>query len=265
MRLWTSGGSFLKAYERKLTNEDRTSLRDRVRGDLYLPNVLEFLRSKDLIAISEAIGGVEPRSLVDLRHHLAIAFVQHISDIIGDRPKPNRAERRKALKSLAAKAEALRVETERNMQWLRDEHHEAKFFGASDPQYSPFEYDYASLLEPIERLEAIVASILSVPPIGKGKTTSPFLPGFPSDRVENPGSWARLAFARRIGQIYYDLADKMPGVTNEQPGPYQRMMAVVSDVFRNAYKSAGKPFGEWKAPSRDDMQKACKTIGRKSR
>lgn len=214
--------------------------------------------------MTTAIGGVEPRSLVELRYRLADAFVQHVRDILADRQKPNKADRRKALQSLAAKAEALRIETERNMPWLRDEHDEAKFFGASGPEWSPFEYDYASLLAPIERLEAIAVSILSVPPIGKGKATSPNLEGFPSDRMDNPGSGAQLAFARRIGQIYFELTGKVPGVTKEQPGPYQRMVTAVSGAFRNAYKAAESPFGEWKAPSREAMQKASKSIGRKS-
>lgn len=113
-------------------------------------------------------------------------------------------------------------------------------------------------------VEAIAASILSVPPIGEGKATSPFLAGFSSDRMGNPGSGAQFAFARRIGQIYIDLTGKMPGVTKERPGPYQRMTEMVAGVFRQAYKSSGSQFGEWKAPSRDDMQKACKSIGRKS-
>lgn len=247
-----------------MTNDARAALRDRVCADPYLPHALEALRSEELRAISKAIGGVEPRSLVDLRYRLADAFTQHVRDIAGDRLKPNRAERRKALKSLAVKAQALRVATERNMPWLRNEHYEAKLFGASGPDWSPFEYDYVALLEPIERLEGIAVSILSVPPIGKGEATSPFLEGFPSDRMENPGSGAQFAFARRVGQIYLDLTGKMPGVTKEQPGPYQRMVTVVSGVFRNAYKAAKSPFGEWKAPSRETMQKACNNIGRKS-
>lgn len=254
----------MNAYKRSLTNEARAALRDRVCADPYLPNALQALRAEDLRAIGQAIGGVEPRSLVDLRYRLADAFAQHVRDMAGDRLKPNRSERRKALKALVEKARALRVEAERNLPWLRGEHYEAKFFGASGPEWSPFEYDYMSWLEPIERLEAIAASILSVPPIGKGKTTSPFLEGFPSDRMENPGSRAQFAFARRIAQIYFDLTGKMPGVTKEQPGPYQRLMTVVSGAFRNAYKAAESPFGEWKTPSREVMQKACKNIGRKS-
>jgi hypothetical protein len=247
-----------------LTNEARAIIRDRVCADLYLPNALEFLRSKELRAISEAIGGVEPRSLVCLRYYIADAFVQHVRDIIGDRLKPNRSERRKALQSLATKAAALRAEIEVNLPWLRDEHQEAKFFGASGPEWSPFEFDYASLRDPIERLEAIAESILSVPPIGTGKTTSPFLEGFPSDRLENPGKRARYACALRMGRIYLNLTGKTPGVTKEQLGPYQRMMVVASDAFLQAYKAAERPFGEWRSPSRDDMAKACKSIGRKS-
>jgi hypothetical protein len=254
----------LKAYERPLTNDARRKLRDRVRGDPYLPNVLEFLRVTELGAIGDAIGGVEPRSLVDLRYRLADAFTHHVRDMAGDQLKPNRADRRKALKALAAKAGALRAAAEENMPWLRNEHSEAMFFGASGPEWSPFEYDYVSLLEPIERLEAIAASILSVPPIGEGKSTSPFLQGFSSDRMENPGSGAQIAFARRVGRIYFDLTGKMPGVTKEQPGPYQRMVAAASTAFREAYRAAESPFGPWRAPSREVMQKACKNIGRKS-
>ncbi|MBA4087297.1 MAG: hypothetical protein C0491_05785 [Novosphingobium sp.] len=239
-------------------------MRDRVCADPYLPNALQALRSEDLRAISRAIGGVEPRSLVDLRYRLADAFAQHVRDIAGDRLKPNRSERRKALKALAEKARALQVEAERNVPWIQGEHYEAKFFGASGPEWSPFEFDYMSWLEPVERLEAIAASILSVPPIGKGKTTSPFLEGFPSDRMGNPGLRAQFAFARRIGQIYFELTGKMPGMTKEQPGPYQRLMTAVSGAFRRAYKAAGSPFGEWKTPSREVMQKACKSIGRKN-
>lgn len=247
-----------------MSNEGRANLRERVRSDAFMPCALDYLRAKELCAVSNAVGGIAPRSLVDLRYRLADAFVQHVRDMSGDRLKPNRYERRRALKSLAAKAEALRVEAECNMPWLRDEHYEAMFFGAAGPEWSPFEYDYVSLLAPIERLEAIAVSILSVPPIGKGKATSPFLDGFPSDRKANPGSGAQLAFARRIGQIYVDLTGKMPGVTKEQPGPYQRMVMTVSVAFRNAYKAAESPFGEWKAPSREDMEDACKNIGRKS-
>lgn len=247
-----------------MTNEARTEIRARIHGDPYLSNALKFLRSQELRAVSQAIGGVEPRSLVDLRYHLAKAFAQHVRDMAGDRLKPNRSERRKALKALEVKARALRLEAERNMPWLRGEHYEAKFFGAFGPECSPFEYDYLSLLEPIKRLEAIATSILSVPPIGQGKVTSPFLEGFSSERMENPASSAQFAFARRIGQIYFDLTEKMPGVTKEQPGPYQRLMAVASDAFRKTYKAAESPFGEWKIPSRDVMQKACKNIGRKS-
>lgn len=229
-----------------------------------MPNALKFLRSRQLCAISKAIGGIEPRSLVDLRLRIADAFVQHVRDVRGDRLKPNRAERRKALKSLAVTAQALRVEAERNMPWLQDEHYAAKFFGAPGPEWSPFICDYVSLLEPINQVEAIVASILSVPPIGEGKTTSPFLAGFPSDRIENPGSSAQVAFARRIAQLYFDLTGKMPGVSKEQSGPFQRMMEVVSEAFRQSYKGADMPFGEWRSPSREAMQKACKYIGRKS-
>lgn len=261
---WSNGASGLKSYERQMSNESRAVLRGRVLSDPFMPCVLESLRAKELCAVSNAVGGIAPRSLVDLRYRLADTFVQHAWEISGDRLKPNRSERRRALKSLAAKAEALRVEAERNMPWLRDEHYEAKFFGAVGPEWSPFEYDYASLLEPIERLEAIAASILSVPPIGEGKTTSPFLEGFSSDRMENPGSGVQFAFARRIGQIYFDLTGTMPGVTKEQPGPYQRMMLVVSDAFRKAYNAAESPFGQWRTPSREAMQKACKNIGRKS-
>ncbi len=261
---WSNGASGLKSYEWKMSNEVRAILRDRIRSDPFMPCALDYLRAKELCAVSNAVGGIDPRSLVGLRYRLADAFVQHVRDISGDRLKPNRSERRRALKSLAAKAEALRVEAERNMPWLRDEHYEAKFFGAVGPEWSPFDYDYVSLLAPIERLEAIAVSILSVPPIGKGKTTSPFLAGFPSDRKANPGSGAQLAFSRRIGQIYFDLTGKMPGVTKEQPGPYQRMVTAVSGAFRKAYRAAESPFGEWKAPSREDMQDACKNIGRKS-
>lgn len=254
----------MKAYKRRLTSDERAGLRSRVRDDPYLPNALELLRSRELQAVSKAIGGVEPRSLVDLRYRLADTFVQHVRDIIGDRPKPNRSERRKALRALQTKAAALRLAVEENMPWLRDEHYEAKFFGATGPEWSPFEHDYVSLLKPIERLEAIATSILSVPPIGSGKATSPFLAGFPSDRIDNPGSRAQFAFACRIGQIYFDLTGKMPGVTKEVPGPYQRMVKAASGAFRNAYKAAESPFGEWREPSREAMQKACKTIGRKS-
>lgn len=254
----------MKAYKRRLTSDERASLRSRVRDDPYLPNALEFLRSRELQAVSKAIGGVEPPSLVDLRYRLADAFVQHVRDIIGDRSKPNRSERRKELMSLAAKAAALREAAEENMPWLQSEHYEAKFFGATGPDWSPFEYDYAAVLQHIERLEAIAASILSVPPLGHGKATSPLLDGFPSERKANPGSGAQLAFARRIGQIYFDLTGKMPGVTKEQPGPYQRLISVASGAFLNAYKAAESPFGPWKAPGRDALQKACKNIGRKS-
>ncbi|MCW0196811.1 hypothetical protein [Sphingopyxis sp.] len=238
-------------------------MRARLRADPYLPKGLDFLRSTELRAIAEAIGGVEQRSLVDLRYHLASAFAQHVRDVAGDRLKPNRSERRKALRSLQAKAAALRVAAEENMPWLRSEHYEAKFFGATGPDWSPFEYDYVALVQPVERLEAIAASILSVPPIGNGTATSPFLAGFPSDRLENPGTGVQFAFARRLAQIYFDLTGKTPGVTKEQPGPYQRMVAAASDAFRNAYKAAESPFGEWRAPSREVMQKACKSIGRK--
>jgi hypothetical protein len=254
----------LSAYKRRLTSHERACLRSRVRDDPYLPNALEFLRSSELQAVSKAIGGVEPRSLVDLRYRLADAFVQHVRDIIGDRAKPNRSERRKALRSLHAKAAALRLAAEENMPWLREEHYEAKFFGATGPEWSPFEYDYRSLLEPIEQLETIVASILSVPPIGNGKATSPFLPGFPSDRLENPGTGAQFAFARRMAQIYFDLTGRTPGVTKEQPGPYQRLVAVASTAFRDAYKAAESPLGEWREPRRDVMQRACRSKGRKS-
>lgn len=247
-----------------MTNAERAFLRNRVRADPYLPNVLEFLRSSELVALSKAIGGVEPRSLVDLRYRLADAFVEQVRTIRGDRLKPNRAARRKALKSLVAKAKSLRVEAERNMPWMREEHYAAKFFGAPGPEWSPFDYDYISLLEPIERLEGIALSILNVPPVEKGKTTSPFLEGFSSDRKENPGSWSRRAFARRIGQIYFDLTGRMPGVTKEQDGPYQRMVRVASSAFRKAYGAAEKPFGEWKAPSRYDMEWARENIGRKN-
>lgn len=215
-------------------------------------------------AVSDALGGVESRSLVDLRYYLADAFVQNVRTVQGDRLKPNRSVRRKALKSLLEKAHDLRKEVEANIPWLRDEHYTAKFFGASGPDWSPFEYDYVSPLDAIERLENIAQTILSVPPIGIGKTTSPFLAGFPSDRIENPGSGAQFGFARRIGQIYFDLTENVPGVTNEQAGPYQRMMAVTCGIFLRAYKAADMPFGEWRTPSREIMQQACKSIGRKS-
>lgn len=263
-RRWNHGVNGLKSYEWKMSNDARAYLRGRVRSDPFMPSALDYLRVQELRAVSDALGGVDPRSLVDLRYRLADAFVQQVRTMRGDRPKPNRTERREALGRLVQKAQALTQEAEHNMPWLRDEHHEALFFGAVGPDWSPFESDYVSLLDGIERLEAIAVTILSVPPIGKGKTTSPFLEGFPSDRLENPGTWARVAFARRMGQIYFDLMDKVPGVTKEQNGPYQRMMVVVSAVFLTAYKDIGEPFGAWRQPSRGDMQRACKNIGRKS-
>ncbi|MEO9827594.1 MAG: hypothetical protein ABJF50_24600 [Paracoccaceae bacterium] len=247
-----------------MTVAERAGLRSRVRDYPYLPNAFEFLRSRELQAVSNAMGGVEPRSLVDLRYRLADAFVQHVRDIMGDRPKPNRSERRKALMSLHAKAAALRLAVEENMPWLREEHYEAKFFGATGPEWSPFEHDYASMLKPIAQLETIVASILSVPPMGKGKATSPFLAGFPSHRLENPGTGAQFAFARRMAHIYSDVTGRTPGVTKEQAGPYHRLVAAASTAFRDAYKAAESPFGEWREPRRDVMQKACRSIGRKS-
>lgn len=256
--------SGLKCYERKLSTEVRADMRERIRSDPVMPSALDFLRAKELNDVSNALGGVEPRSLVDLRYRLADAFVEQVRTMRGDRPKPNRTKRREALRRLVQKAQDLKEEAEHNMPWLRDEHHAALFFGASGPDWSPFDYDYVSLLDAIERLEAVAATILSVPPIGKGKKTSPVFAGFPSDRLENPGTWARVAFARRMGWVYYHLTGGPPGVSKEQDGPYQRMMAVVSAVFMSAYKDIGRPFGAWRPPSREDMQKACKNIGRKS-
>jgi hypothetical protein len=245
-------------------NEARAMLRDRIRADPFMPKALEFLRAKGLRDIGDALGGVDLRNLVDLRYHLADAFVQQMRTMQGDRPKPNRTKRREALERLVQKTQALKEEAECNLPWLRDEHHAASFFGASGPNPSLFDHDYARLFDAITRLEGIAAAILSVPPIGRGRTTSPYLEGFPSDRLENPGTWARVAFARRLGQIYHDLTGKMPGVTKEQDGPYQRMVAVASAAFLRAYKDADQPFGSWRPPSRDDVQKACKSIGRKS-
>lgn len=239
-------------------------MRERIRSDPVMPRALGFLRAKELNDISNALGGVEPRSLVDLRYRLADAFIEQVRTMRGDRPKPNRTERREALRRLVQKAQDLKEEAEHNMSWLRDEHHAALFFGASGPDWSPFEYDYVSLLEAIERLEAVAATILDATPIGMDKKTSPVFAGFPSDRLENPGTWTRMAFARRIGWIYYHLTGRPPGVSKEQDGPYQRMMVVVSAAFMSSYKDVGKPFGAWRPPSREDMQKACKNIGRKS-
>lgn len=247
-----------------MTNDVRSAIRNRIRSDQYMPDALNCLRAKELLHISDQLGGIAPRSLVDLRYHLANAFVNQVRTIRGDPIKPNRSVRRDALGRLAQKAKILRREVENNLPWMPAEHNEALFFGASGPAWSPFAYDYAYLIEAIERLEAIAATILSVPPIGKGSTTSPFLPGFPSDRLYNPGTSARVAFARRMGQIYFDLTGKMPGVTKERDGPYQRMTGVASTVFLRAYKKIDEPFGVWRPPGRKDMQEACKNLGRKS-
>jgi len=247
-----------------MSTEVRADMRERIHSDPVMPRALGFLRAKELNDISNALGGVEPRSLVDLRYRLADAFIEQVRTMRGDRPKPNRTERREALRRLVQKAQDLKEEAEHNMPWLRDEHHAALFFGASGPDWSPFDDDYVSLLNAIERLEAVAAAILDAPPIGKGKKTSPVFAGFPSDRLENPGTWARMAFARRMGWIYYHLTGRPPGVSKEQDGPYQRMIVVISAVFMSAYKEIGKPFGAWRPPSRADMQKACKNIGRKS-
>jgi hypothetical protein len=259
-----AGERFLKGYDGPMGNDARAMLRDHIRADQSMPRALEFLRAKEMRDIGNALGGIDRRSLVDLRYHLADAFVQQVRTIRGNGLKPDRTARREALERLVQKAQALKEEAECNLPWLRDEHCAASFFGASGPDPSPFEYDYVYLVDAIARLEKIAAAILSVPPIGKGSTTSPHLEGFPSDRLENPGTWARVAFARRIGQIYHDLTGKLPGVTKEQDGPYQRMTAIASAAFWLAYRDAGQPFGTWRPPSRDDMEKARKNIGRKS-
>lgn len=254
----------MKAYDRQTGNDGRAILRNRIRADPFMPRALEFLRAREMRDIGNALGRVAPRSLVDLRYHLAGAFVQQVRTMRGDRLRPDRATRREALERLVQKAQSMKVEAECNLPWLRDEHYAASFFGASGPDPPLFVDDYARLFDAIAQLEEIATAILSVPPIGKGKTTSPFLAGFPSDRLENSGTWARVAFARRIGQIYHDLTGKMPGVTKEQDGPYQRMMAVVSAAFLLAYKDARQPFGTSRPPSRGDMQQARKILGRKS-
>ncbi len=140
-----------------------------------------------------------------------------------------------------------------------DEHYQARFFGAKGPEHSHFSDDYESLLDALIRLEGIVDCITSAPPIGP-ETANPSVANFPTDRLENPGTWAPIAFARRMGLIYVKMMGKKPAVSRASKSPFSRMVDEVYPAFKSAYDSAGSPFGPVKKPSRLAMEKACRSV-----
>jgi hypothetical protein len=251
-------------YPRMMGSKERYSLRKHLASGFAHGDVLGTLNASRMAEFSKALRGVEPRSLVELRYRLAESFLDHLRTMRGDRLRPNRSERRSEIERMAGAARTIRNVLERDLPLFQGEHNEALFFGAKGPLWSPFSDRYETLIESVRELEAIARAILSVPPVGRGSTTSPFVPGYPSDRLQNPGTWARVAFARRIGMIYRDLTEKAPAVGRASDGPYQRMVRTAAAAFRQVYKLEGDPFGPFAEPSRGDMETACRSLVRKS-
>lgn len=247
----------MKPYRLRTAAEHRARLRSAIQGDELMPRVLSRMRAPQMRALGEALNGLDPRTLVCLRYELASAFQDQLRTMAADPKRPDRSARRDAVQRLKNTAMVLRLEAEANLPWLAADHDAAMFFGARGPRWSPFEPDYEQLIASVARLEAIADSILSVPPIGPGQVESPYLPGFPSDRIENPTTWSRIAFARRIGRIYLTLTNKPPAVGKAQPGPYQRFVAAAASIFRDAYREIDEPYGPWGQPSQEHMKRAC--------
>lgn len=242
-----------------MRSADRVEAKSLIHSAPLLSDVLDHLPSQKMEAIGAAIGGVIARVLVDFRLMLALEFQDHLRTLKADQPRPNRSDRRKDVTQLRTRLKALRPVLEKNMPFLMDEHYQARFFGANGPEHSHLPDDYDSLLNAVIRLEGIVNCVASAPPIGT-ETVNPSAPGFPTDRLENPGTWAPIAFARRMGRIYVKITGEKPAVSRSSKSPFTRMVDEVYPAFKFAYDAAGSPFGPVKKPSRLAMEKACRSV-----
>ena len=249
----------MRLYLDQIRSADRIQAKSLIHSAALLSDVLDHLPSQKMEVIGVAIGGVKARVLVDLRLMLALEFQDHLRTLKGDQPRPNRADRRKDIDRLIKRVKALRLELHKNMPFLIHEHYQARFFGGKGPEPSNFPEDYDRLLSAVAELEEIAECIASVPPIGSG-TGKPSLRGFPTDRIENPGTWPPIAFARRIGQIYVEMTGKKPAISRSGKGPFERLINEIYPAFKSAYEASGSPFGPVKEPSRAAMEEACRTI-----
>lgn len=256
---WRNGGGSLRLYLCQMKSADRIQAKSFIHSAPLLSDVLDHLPSQNMSDIGAAIGGVRVRALVDLRLMLAMEFQDHLQTLKGDQPRPDRSDRRRDVNRLIKRAKALRIALHKNMPFLMDEHYQARFFGGKGPEPSHFSADYDRLLSAVIELEEIAECIASVPPIGSG-TAKPSLRGFPTDRLENPGTWPPIAFARRIGQVYVEMTGKKPAISRSGKGPFERLIDEIFPAFKSAYEAAGSPFGPVKKPSRAAMEQACRTI-----
>ncbi len=247
----------MKLYFGQMASSDRIDAKAELRASSCMADVLEYLTSAKMQAIGDAAGGVEARILVDLRLKIAFEFQDHLRTMKGDSARPNRSMRRKSIEKMLRNLERLRPELEAYQPFLMSMHYEASFYGARGPEPSWFQEDYDNLVDSLGKLEQIIQSIAEFAPIGD-KIVKLSIKGFPTDRIENPGTWAETAFAYRMARIYWELTDRKPAFGGAGAGPFQRMLHELGDAFESAYKAIGQPFGPFKRPNRKAIVAACR-------